>query len=146
MARRNGRKKTRSRRKKQGISLINMAETIMLANVATQTLFKTNAYTFIVGDELDMSASGMQSISLRELFKQNQASRTTRVMGGGTRTVNTTSFDVVKNNLAENWISGVAGMILVPLGFKFGRKIAAPAIRKSNKLLQDVGIASTVRV
>ena len=67
-------------------------------------------------------------------------------MGGATQTVNVGTFGVVKDNLAANWMTGVAGMILIPLGFKFGRRIAAPAIRKSNKLLKDVGIASTVKV
>ena len=145
MARRKGRKMTR-RRKKQGISLINAAETVMLANVATQTLFNTNAYEFIVGNQAGMTARGVNAISLRELFQANQATYTTRAMGGATQTVNVGTFGVVKDNLAANWMTGVAGMILIPLGFKFGRRIAAPAIRKSNKLLKDVGIASTVKV
>ena len=137
---------TTKRRKKQGISLINAAETVMLANVATQTLFNTNAYEFIVGNQAGMTARGVNAISLRELFQANQATYTTRAMGGATQTVNVGTFGVVKDNLAANWMTGVAGMILIPLGFKFGRRIAAPAIRKSNKLLKDVGIASTVKV
>jgi hypothetical protein len=145
MARRKSRRKT-PRRRKQGISLINAAETVMLANVATQTLFNTNAYEFIVGNQSDMKAKGVNAVSLRELFQVNQASYTSRAMGGASTTVNMTTFDVIKKNLGENWMTGIAGMILVPLGFKFGRRIAAPAIRKSNKLLKDVGIASTVKV
>ena len=29
--------------------------------------------------------------------------------------------------VADNWMTGVAGMILIPLGFKFGKQIARPA-------------------
>jgi len=145
MARRKGRKMTR-RRKKQGISLINAAETVMLANVATQTLFNTNAYEFIVGNQSGMRASGVNAISLRELFQANQATYTTKVMGGGTQTVNVGTFGVVKDNLAANWMTGVAGMILIPLGFKFGKQIARPAISKTNRLLSKAGISSTVKV
>jgi len=145
MARRKGRK-TQRRRKKQGISLINAAETVMLANVATQTLFNTNAYEFIVGNQSDMKARGVNAISLRELFQANQATYTTRAMGGGTQTVNVGTFQVVKDNLAANWMSGVSGMILIPLGFKFGKQIARPAISKTNRLLSRAGISSTVKV
>jgi hypothetical protein len=145
MARRKSRRKTR-RRSKQGISLVNTAETIMLANVATQTLFNTNAYEFIVGNQAGMTARGVQAISLRELFQPNQATYTTRQMGGASTTVNLTTFDAVKTNLAANWMTGVAGMILIPLGFKFGKQIARPAISRTNRLLKKAGISSTVKV
>ena len=69
MARRKGRKMTR-RRKKQGISLINAAETVMLANVATQTLFNTNAYEFIVGNQAGMTARASMQYLLENYSKQ----------------------------------------------------------------------------
>jgi len=43
-------------------------------------------------------------------------------------------------------MSGVSGMILIPLGFKFGKQIARPAISKTNRLLSRAGISSTVKV
>ena len=119
---------------------------VMLANVATQTLFNTNAYEFIVGNQSDMKARGVNAISLRELFQANQATYTSRQMGGGTATVSVGTFGVVKDNLAANWMTGVAGMILIPLGFKFGKQIARPAISKTNRLLSKAGISSTVKV
>ncbi len=145
MARRKSRRKTR-RRSKQGISIVNTAETIMLANVATQTLFGTNAWNFLVGNQADMSASGIYSISLKELFQQNQASYTSRAMGGGTTTSVVSTMDVVKRNLSENWMTGAAQMVLIPLGFKFGKQIARPAISRTNRLLKKAGISSTVKV
>ena len=140
------RKKTQRRRKTQGISLINTAETIMLANVATQTLFNVNAYEFIVGNQAGMTARGANAISLREMFQANQASYTSRAMGGATTTVNLTTFDAIKANLAQNYMTGIAGMVLIPLGFKFGKQIARPAINKTNRLLSKAGVSSTVKV
>jgi len=31
-------------------------------------------------------------------------------------------------------------MIAIPAGFKIGKRIAAPAIRRGNKLLKDIGM------
>ena len=118
----------------------------MLANVATQTLFNVNAYEFIVGNQSGMTARGANAISLRELFQANQASYTSRAMGGATTTVNLTTFDAIKANLAQNYMTGIAGMVLIPLGFKFGKQIARPAINKTNRLLSKAGVSSTVKV
>ena len=131
MARRKAKRKTR--RRITGISVLGVAETYMLANVATQTFFNTNPLTFIKGDVSgSMNARGLTSISMMELFQPKQGMLpTTQVLG---------------KNLEANWMKGVAGMILVPLAFRVGKQIAAPAIRKSNALLGKVGIAKTVKV
>ena len=133
MARRKAKRQTR--RRKTGISVLGIAETYMLANVATQTFFNTNPLTFIKGNAPGtMNARGLTSISMMELFKPTQGSSqlpTTQILG---------------KNLNANWMKGVAGMILVPLAFRVGKQIAAPAIRKSNALLGKVGIAKTVKV
>jgi hypothetical protein len=131
MARRKAKRKTR--RRKTGISVLGVAETYMLANVATQTFFNTNPFTFVTGDTPGtMNARGITSISMMELFKPKQgALPTTKVLG---------------KNLNDNWMKGVAGMILVPLAFRVGKQIAAPAISRTNRLLGKVGIAKTVKV
>lgn len=117
----------------------------MLANVATQTLFNTNIQTFLMGNQSGMAASGLNAISLAELFKTNQATSTRRV-GGVNQTVALTTGKVVMDNLKENWMTGAAGMILIPLGFKFGKQIARPAISRTNRLLSKSGVGSTVKL
>ena len=63
MARRKTKQK-RSRRKKQGVSIIGLAETAVLTSVVTQTLFNVNAYDFFMAP----SAPTGNAITARELF------------------------------------------------------------------------------
>ena len=153
------RKKPKTRRKKQGISVLGVAETIALANVATNTLFNLNAYDFLFSKRTELSdgtltyGTGSQ-ITLAELFTFNQYTGTERglVMGssGAMRAgnVNTfdTSFNLIKANLKENWIGGIAGMVLIPAGFRIGKNFAKPAISRANRLLGKAGVSSTVKV
>tara|TARA_R110002012_G_scaffold293823_1_gene489659 strand:- start:310 stop:747 length:438 start_codon:yes stop_codon:yes gene_type:complete len=145
MARRRSRK-TRTRRRKSGVSLIGVAETVMLANAATQTLFNTNAYNFVAGGS---GFGAGNEITLRELFDPKQAvalqaSNPMTGSGGGMQMAGT--FSVIQSNLKSNWITGAAQMVLIPIGFKAVRSIGSPAIRKMNALLRKTGIASTVKV
>jgi len=146
MARRRSRK-TRTRRRKSGVSLIGVAETVMLANAATQTLFNTNAYNFVAGGS---GFGAGNEITLRELFNPSQAvalqtSQNIYGTGGGGMQMENT-FSVIQSNLKSNWITGAAQMVLIPIGFKAVRSIGSPAIRKMNALLRKTGIASTVKV
>ena len=148
MARRRGRAKTTRRRRKQGISILGVAETVALSNVATQTLFNTNAYDFLMGGS--NFGQGNQ-ITLRELFNPTQSER--QVIGTqgmnrpvyGTRQVGTT-MGLVQANLQANWMSGAIQMVTIPLAFRFGKQLARPAISKVNALLRKAGVASTVKV
>jgi len=133
MAKRKGKKRTR--RRKTGVSLLGLAETFALANVATQTLFKSNPVTFIAGNTRGGTASGADSLSIMEIFGQLSSA-------------NTSSFPmkIIRKNLAANWVTGVAGMVLIPIGFRVGKALARPAISKTNRLLGKVGISKTVKV
>jgi hypothetical protein len=141
MARRARGRKTQRRRRKQGISLINTAESIMLANVATQTLFNVNALEFITGNAKGMTASGVNAISLRELFKTTQTGSTALGIAGSGKTT-----DIIQKNLKDNWVTGSISMVTIPLGFKLGKALSKPAISKINSALRKAGIASTVRL
>jgi len=138
MARR--RKKSKTRRKKQGISVIGLAETYMLVNVATQALFNTNPITFVMGSgsKDGYNAAGLTAISLKELFQMSQVP-----------TSSSTSFhttNVIKKNFEANWPNALAGMVLIPVGFKLGKNFARPAISRTNRLLNKSGIGSTVKL
>lgn len=151
MARRGSKRKTTRRRRKQGVSLLNVAETAALANVATSTLFNVNAVDFLMGG--DGFGQGNQ-ITLRELFKPIQSERqVVGTSGSGMARRQTygtvqagTTFGLIQSNLEANWVSGAAGMILVPLTFKGIKTLGRPAISKINTLLRKAGIASTVKV
>lgn len=138
MARR--RKKSKTRRKKSGVSVIGLAETYMLLNVGTQALFNTNPVNFVMGSggKSGYDASGLTSISLKELFQQSQ------VTGSSSSSYATTH--IIKKNFEANWPTALAGMILIPVGFKLGRNFARPAITRTNRLLNKSGIGSTVKL
>lgn len=149
MARRS-RKKTQRRRRKSGISLLNVAETVALSNVATQTLFNVNAYDFIVGG--DQFGAG-NAITIRELMNPSQITgyRTgTAGSGSSMRRVSVaesaSTMSLVQANLQENWVQGAIGMVTIPLGFRLVKQLGRPAISKMNSLLRKAGIASTVKV
>lgn len=147
MAARRRKAKSGRRRKKSGISIINTAETLVLANVATQTLFNTDLKTFFMGTTGNFSdAQGLRALSLKELFQTNQASQTVRGMGGSTRTITYTTGGVIMDNLKANAATGIAGMILVPLAFKLGKKVGRPVITRTNRLLNQSGVGSTVKL
>lgn len=145
MARRKGRK-TQRRRRKSGISILGVAETVALSNVATQTLFNTNAYDFLMGGS---SFGNANQITIRELMSPTQ---TTRIQVGqnlGGRvyaTGETSTMAIVQQNLQANWMSGAIQMVTIPLAFRFGKQLARPAISRINALLRKAGVASTVKV
>jgi len=151
MARRNGRKKTTRRRRKQGISLLGVAETVALSNAATTTLFNVNAYDFIVGGN---NFGGQNAITLRELFNPMQSKTsgggTIRVGGGSYTTPSVTTSSptmaIIQENLRQNWVMGATQMVTIPLAFRIGKQLARPAISRVNALLRKAGVASTVKV
>ena len=134
-------KKTTRRRKKQGISLLGVAETYMLVNVATQTMFNIDPYGFLVGKSSSgygsiaspRPASGYSVISIKELFDGSMA---------GSRT----QWEQITQNLKTNWAKGAAGMVLIPLGFRMAKALARPAINRTNRLLMKSGVGRTVKV
>lgn len=145
MARRRTKRKTR--RRKQGISIINLAETYMLTGVLTQTLFNVNPWTFVAGDYNAPSwgmSSGTQKIGLAELFQSAQGATTSK--WGQQTSAGTPTMDVIAKNFKENWMAGIAGMVLIPIGFKFAKQLARPATSRANRLLNKSGIGSTVKL
>jgi hypothetical protein len=137
MAKRKGGKKTARRRTSKGISLLNVAETYALMNVATQGLFRTNPVQFLTGAPI----SGSYNITLRELL--NQAGRFYD-MPDTAQTEGATFY--IMRNARQNAPQLIGGMILVPLAFKLAKGVGRPVISRTNALLKKAGVASTVKV
>jgi len=87
--------------------------------------------------------AGTNKVGIRELFSPMQGAGTNRF---GNQTGGKSTGLVIRENLEANAGKGIAGMILVPLGFKFGRRLAAPATRRINSLLAKAGVANTVKL
>jgi hypothetical protein len=137
MAKKKGKK--RSYRRKTGISLIGLAETFALANVATNTLFNNNLTNFLMGGT-GAAAQGSSSITLQELFQPAGRFHNNPAKGLSG------PMSYIGRNMRKNWMTGAAGMILIPIGFRVGKALARPAITKANRLLGRVGISKTVKV
>ena len=63
------RKAARRRRRPQGIKLLNIAESLVQANIVTETLMDVNAIQFLVGDAGPTLMVGGGGISLLEIAK-----------------------------------------------------------------------------
>lgn len=143
---RRSKKKTSRRSRQKGVSILGVAETYMLASVATNTLFNMNAIEFVMGAPGAPSwgtGAGYNKIGLKELFSTTQYQGNNKMGGIGSQRP---TMDLIKENLNNNWGKGIAGMILIPLGFRVGKQIARPAISRTNRLLGKAGIANTVKV
>lgn len=136
------RRKTKSKRRvnrQKGVSVIGLAETYMLMNVATQTMFRTNPWEFLTGDAMKGSAT----ITLTELL--NPAGRFYNhpdIPGSGT----SPRITYIKQNIKKQWVSGLTQMVMIPLAFRFGKAVAKPAISRTNRLLAKGNIANTVKL
>ena len=133
------RKKTSKRRvsKQKGFSIINGAETYLLMNVATQTLFRSNPVEFFTSRGL----SGSNKTTLQELLRGGTSFYDRPDMAG----VQGAGYYIM-GNLKSNWVNGLTGMILIPLAFKAGKQISRPVISRTNRLLGKAGVANTVKL
>lgn len=145
MARRRSTKRKTTRRKKSGVSIIGMAETFALLNVATQTMFNTTPVGFLTSVDRQGNTGGsfygygygQNVITMRELiqnpFKPQQF---------GTKG----QLALVGDNLKQNGLMGAVQMALIPVAFRMGKQLARPAISRTNRLLNKAGIGSTVKL
>lgn len=146
MVKRNSKKKTTRRSRQKGVSVIGLAETYMLTGVITKAMFNTTPVEFFMGSPNAPAygmVSGTNKVGIRELFSQMQGAGVNRF---GNQTGGKSTGLVIRENLEQNAGTGIAGLILVPLGFKLGRRLAAPATRRINNLLANAGVANTVKL
>ena len=156
MARRKSRKKTRRSSPKK-TNLLNVAQSVILGNAVTTTLFNTNMYEFVTGringgyspGSFDQSSqitlpellgAGMgsaQSMSLPTQYGGFAPITSTSGYGG----VHGSNFgQAVSANLKANAISGLTTMVVTPIAFKVISKLAAKPRREFNKLARTVGL------
>jgi len=141
MVKRKTKRKTR-RSKQKGVSMIGLAETYLLMNVATQAMFRTNPVNFLVGEPL----AGSANITLREILTPqgkgfdrfyDNPSIGAGELGAGT---------YIMRNIRANGFNAAIQFVTIPLAFKFGKEIAKPAISRTNRLLAKGNIANTVKL
>lgn len=142
------RKKTRSRRRKQGISILGASEALLMGSAIFRGLFNNTITGFFMpstmgsnvayANEGQIGSGGWgygNTVTLNEFW------------GAGQQSTNATPVSQqIMENLRANWVQMAGTMILVPLAFRVGKKLAAPAINQTNRLLRDVGVARVVKI
>lgn len=142
MARRSTKSKPR-RRRFTGVNLVDLAETVTYANIASQTLFNLNAMEFLQSKQ----GYGSRGITLKELGQS--------LMGGAGGVAAATAsaggfaqnaFGAVGANLRDNATKGLLKMAGVGIMFRIGKRVAAPARTRLNRGLKQLGLGAQLRV
>lgn len=156
MARRKSRSKSRRSSPKR-TNLLNVAQSVILGNAVTQTLFNTNMYEFVTGridGAFTPGVAGQSSqITLPELLGAGMGvGATSSTVGSGIfqQTINMPgasyggvhgSFgQALKDNLSANAVSGLTTMIVTPIAFKVISRLAKKPRAEFNKLARTVGL------
>lgn len=154
MARRKSRKNTRRSSPKK-TNLLNVAQSVILGNAVTSTLFNTNMYEFVTGrinGAYSPGAIGQGSqITLPELFGAGMGTTTTPMPGSylGATTTSTVGYggvaagqfgQTLQENIRNNFASGLTTLVITPIAFKVISKLAAKPRREFNKLARTVGL------
>ena len=148
-SRKNGRftKTTRRRRSKPKTNLTNIAVSALVANSITQGAFNTDLKTFIMGSKSAEASNyaGSSMITARELLSGltgGSAGTSGGFMLGGKYVAYGDNLqNTIKSNLEDNWVSMLAGVVLIPVVAKSVVKlIRKPVILPANRMLKSTGL------
>ena len=144
--RRTRRKMNRKRTPKAMFNILDVAQSFILANAGTKFAFGTNLVPFLTEGWLTpqtASTNNSWEVSLAEMFN---------LVTGGSGGIDPAGYpnglmDVLKRNIrSAEGKQALATKILTPVLFKAGKKITAPAIRSTNKLIRQAGLGTLVKV
>jgi hypothetical protein len=150
------RKKSKSRRRtRKTTNVLNLAQSVILGNAVTNTLFNTNMFEFVTG-RIDGAytpgaISQSSQITLPELLGAGMGQAVSgglQVPGaapittgyGGVSGLQGNFGDVVMDNIKTNAVSGLTTMVVVPIAFNVISKLASKPRREFNKLARNIGL------
>jgi len=139
------RKKNKTRRRRfKGVNLWNVAESLVQANIVTQTLFESNPLEFLIGrdsggygrtDLAISNTSGKHKLGLGELLGLNESDGSPAVVR-----------QRVVNNFKSGFIPMIGWSIATRAGFSFAKKMTKGFRRDINKGIKMVGLQNEVKV
>jgi hypothetical protein len=153
MAARKGRKKTQRRRKKQGVNVLNVAQSYIVASAATQALFGTDLAAFATQGWPTPKTTGASggagnswTLSASELL--------TGMVGQGFGMSGTAPWDngsaglraAIMRNIQENGPRALGTMIITPIAFNVAKKLTSTPRRDINRFLKMGNLSSVVKV
>ncbi len=153
-ARRKTRTTRRRRSSKPMVNVLNTAQSLVIANAATQAFFGTDLASFALDgwarpatkatdNSWELSAAelvtglipGGQGFGMSSQYMANAQKMGMSGIGAA-----------IKRNLQSN-PQALATMVLAPAAFTVAKKVLAkPLIRPANRLLRDAGLATLVKV
>ena len=140
MAKRRGKAKAR-RRTNKSINILNVAESLVLANVVTEGMFNAGIKDFVFGTRDGKYVAGIDGgarLTLPELLGVGE-----KVPAGGTYGTEkgfTNLQETLMSNLKNNGIQIATGLIFIPIGFQVVKKLTSKPRATTNRLLKNVGI------
>jgi hypothetical protein len=127
--------------------LTNIAVSALVANSITKGAFNTDLQTFIMGSKTANATNntGASMITASELLSGltgGSAGTSGGMMFGGKYTTYGDSLlNTIKSNIEDNWVSMVAGVVLIPVAARTITKlIRKPVILPANRMLKSVGL------
>lgn len=149
------RKKKKSRRRDNAVSITGLAESVMLANVGTQAAFNLSAWDFLTDGWTTATsgrAYGAGQISLHELIYGNYSQSAPIALPSGTSyqapagLAAGTNTSIVMNNLQNNWVPALIQSIAIPAGWRIGKRVLRKPLSQGNKLLKAAGLRSMIKM
>jgi hypothetical protein len=151
MAKRRGKAKAR-RKTQRKVNLINVAESLVIANVVTEGLFNADLMTFITGKVPSGNSKGYfpsntdNLITLPELlgFDQNIMQMNPNAAPQYKSFSSVGAGEKIKQNVKANGLMMAGQLILIPIGFTAVTKITKKPRASANRLLGYTGIGVKV--
>lgn len=157
MARRKTAQKRRTRKKT--LSLTNTAQGLIVGNAMVKGITNANLYQFFSGKTDSVIGTAYNPtvydsvITLPELFGVDRYLQKGRTSSGQSYQLTaqkvdpSLQLDTMRENLMNNWFEMASTAIVVPIGFKIGKKVASKTglTRGVNKIFKMAGLGE-VRV
>jgi len=137
--RKNGRfTKSSTRRRTKSTNLLDVTQSLIIANFLTKGLANADLMHFITGrnnGKYVAGADGSATLSIPELIRGvNVSSAYGSNVGSG-------AVDIVMDNFKQNGLQMVAGVLLTPIVFSMAKKVLRkPVLTPTNRMLKQVGI------
>jgi len=136
-----------------------LAETYMLAGIATGELMGTNNPLQAILGDLNPNApagsltgpQGAGVLTLKEIVMGSADTSTTNLTlsGGSSTTYSATGgnpMQILADNFSTNWFNIVYRTALTTAGFRIANKVLSKPKAKINKMLRTSGLGSTVQI
>lgn len=140
MARRQ-RKTTPRRKNPKTINASALAESYLLANVVTQTMFRANPIQFVTGysdGRFRIGSDGSTTLTIPEMIKGTASTVSSGFTSAGINTIPAiVKYNLDRNNSTQKLVMGLVG---IPIAFRVGNKLLRKPRSQTNKLLRMTGL------